>query len=224
MNHPNHTGHGSIRGWPTWGSTAWRAVLLTALVPLAFVEPSGAQGLGNGGGASISSGGDETVGTLPIVGGIHLDLPVVRGWRGDHPAFYLEGTPVELGVLIRGARGAGFATFEALDPQASQVRLAFHGDVTLVLDRELLEVLPVQTGVAVPTSFGAREMMIGWGTNPIRTMRLRSGLLLLPLPSLSADRVLDQGPLRLHAIGRNGAHSNDAVFATRETVVLRQSY
>jgi hypothetical protein len=164
------------------------------------------------------------VGTLPIVGGIHLDIPVVRGWRGDHPAFYLEGTPTELGVLIRGARGTGFATFEALDPQASHIRVAFHGDVTLVLDRELLGMLPIQTGVAVPASFGPRQMTIGWGTNPTRTMRLRSGLLLLPVPSLSADRVLDQGPLRMHAFGRNGTQSYDTVFATPETVVLRQTY
>jgi hypothetical protein len=223
MNHPIQTDHGSIRSRSTSRSTAWRAVLLTALVSLAFAGPSTAQCGGSGGGPGFTSGGDETVGTLPIVGQIHIDLPVVGGWRGNHPAFYLEGTPAELGILIRGARGAGFATYEALDPHASRIRLAFHGAVTLVLDRELLGMLRVQTGVAVPTSFDAREMTIGWGGNPTRTMRLRSGLLFLPVPSLSADGVLDQGPLRMHAIGRDGAHSDDTVFATPQTVVLRQS-
>jgi hypothetical protein len=214
----------STGGWSTLRLAAWKAVLLTTLVSLSFVGHSaGRSGGGPGGGPGVS-GGDETVGTLPIVGAIHIDLPFVRGWRGDHPAFYLEGTAAELGLMIRGARGAGFASVEVLDPRTTRLRIAFHGDVTLVLDRELVGTLSVRTGLAVPQTFGPQQATIGWGTTPIRTVRLRSGLLALPVGALSADGVLDQGPLRLHASGRDGAQCFDTVFATPQTVVLRQSY
>ena len=205
---------------------AWKAVLFTTLASVAFVDPSSARCAGGSGGngPGVSSGGDETVGTLPIVGGIHIDLPLVRGWHGNDPAFYLEGTAAELGALIRGARGAGFASVEVLDARTARLRIAFHGDVSLVLDRELTGVLPILTGLAVPGSFGPRQATIEWGTSPQRTVRLRAGWLALPVASLSANRVLDQGPLRLHATGRDGAQIFDTIFATPETVVLRQSY
>ena len=215
----------STRGWCTLRLAAWKAVLLTTLASLAFVDHSAAgAGGGTGGGPGVSGGGDETVGTLPIVGALHIDLPFVRGWRGNHPAFYLEGTAAELGLLIQGARGAGFASVEVLDPRTTRLRIAFHGDVALVLDRELVGTLSVQTGLAVPQTFGPQQATIGWGTTPIRTVRLRSGLLALPVAALSVEGVLDQGPLRLHASGRDGAQCFDTIFATPQTVVLRQSY
>jgi hypothetical protein len=172
----------------------------------------------------VSGGGDETLGTLPIVGGIRIELPCVRGWRGDRPAFYVEGTAAELGLVIQGARGAGFVSVEVVDRRTSRLRLAFHGDVTLVLDRELVGVLSLQTGLAVPREFGPVQATFGWGTNPLRTVQLRPGVLPLPVASLSADRVLDQGPLQFRALGRNGMHSSDTVYVTGETVVLRQTY
>jgi hypothetical protein len=215
----------STRGWSIVRLAARKAVLLTTLATLALVGPSAARsGGGNGGGPGVSGGGDETLGTLPIVGGIHIDLPCVRGWRGDHPAFYIEGTAAQLGLVIHGARGTGFVGVEVLDPRTSRLRLTFHGDVTLVLDRELVGVLSLPTGLAVPREFGPVEATFGWGTNPLRTVRLRPGVLPLPVASLSADRVLDQGPLQFRALGRNGAHSSDTVFVTPETVVLRQTY
>lgn len=204
---------------------AGKAVLLTTLASFAFVSPSAANA-GDGGGGNppgFVGAGDETVGTLPVVRGLHVDLPFVRGWRGDHPAFYLEGSAMELGLAIQGARGTGFVSVEVLDPKAMRLRLAFHGDVTLVLDRQRVDDLALQTGLAVPGNFGPVQATIGWGTNPPRTVRLRTGLLALPVAALSEDGVLDQGPLQLRALGRNGAHTSDTIYATSETLVLRQT-
>ncbi len=184
---------------------------MAGLVASAFADnPNGWGGSGGGGGGSGdagAAGGDETVGTLPIVGRSTIQLPLTRAWRGDHPAFYLEGTSAELSALVLGARGAGFATVQTLDAQSGRIRIAFHGDVTVVLDRELLGTLPIQTGLAVPSTFGPRLATMQWQAGTPRSVRLRTGLLPLPIASMSADGRLQIAPLDVDTAGRDGLHS-----------------
>lgn len=211
-------------GWSRSGLASCVACLLVALATIGLADHARADINDGGGDPGVASGGDETVGTLPILGGVRIELPLVRGWRGDRPAFYLEGTAAELGYVIRGARGRGFATVEVLDPQSGRVRIAFHGDVTVILDRELTGVLAVQTGLAVPEGFGPRRATLEWGSSATRTVRLHAGLLPLAVGSMSANGLLDQAPLKVRVSGQGGTVHSDAVFATPGTLILRQSY
>lgn len=211
------------------GKASWLAgcvACLTAALALTATAYAGTPG-GNdntGGDApGVSAGGDETVGTLPVVGGRQIALPVVRGWRGDHPAFYVEGYAYELNSIILGARGRGFASVEVVDLSTHRLRIAFHGDVTVVLDRQLTSSFPIQTGLAVPASFGQGQATVAWGAGTSRSVRLRTGLLPLALGSMSANGSLEQGPLQISAAGSRGRSIAAAVYATPATLVVRQS-
>jgi hypothetical protein len=219
----------SHRGRMSAGSILFTAVLLVGLVMPVLAGDGDSSGRGNGGpggdtGGPGVAGGDETVGTLPIVGRSTIQLPLTRTWRGDHPAFYLEGTTVELAAVITGARGRGFASIETLDASSGRVRIAFHCDVTVVLDRELLGVLGIQSGLAVPAAFGAEQVTMQWQTGGSRSTRLRTGLLPLAIASMSADGRLEQSPLDIRSTGSDGRHGTDRFRATPSTVILRQSY
>jgi len=209
------------------GSILFTAVLLVGLVvPALAGDPSGRGNGGPGGEGSDPgvAGGDETVGTLPIVGPSTIQLPLTRSWRGDHPAFYIEGTTAELAAVISGARGRGFASVETLDASAGRIRIAFHGDVTIVLDRELLGILGLQSGLAVPATFGAEQVTMQWQTGGSRSAHLRTGLLPLAIASMSADGRLERSPLDIRSAGRDGRHVTDRIRATASTVIIRQSY
>lgn len=183
-------------------------------------DPSG----GNGNGTQNPSvGGDETVGTLPVVGGGRIDLPFTRGWRGIEPAFYVEGSAADLTLAIRSARGRGFVSQEVLDPRTGRVRLAFHGDVFVALDRELATSLPIGFGVAVPASFGEGRIVFAWGDGPSRSARLRPGILPLPVASMSATNALDQAPVRIRTGNSAGVRTSHTVAATADLLILGQT-
>jgi hypothetical protein len=183
----------------------------------------GGSGPGGGAGNNLAAGGDETVGTLPIVGGGRIDLPLLRQWRGTSPAFVLEGQPEELALLVQGARGRGFATYEIVDPVTGRARLAFHGDVFVVLDRELASTLSIEFGVFVPAAFGSGRASLAWGTGAARQFLLRPGFLPLPLASASADHALEMAPLRIRTGNAVGVHSAHTVAAVDSHLILRQT-
>jgi hypothetical protein len=189
---------------------------------LAFLcVPVLAQG-NDGPGGAVSSGGDETVGTLPIIGG-RIKLPTISGWRGDRPAFYMQGTAEDIGATLLAARGTGYITVEVLDPAVDTFRVAFHGNVSVVLDRDLMETLPIQTGLAVPASFAPRSVIVGTGTQPSRSLALHPGLLPIAVGELSSTRALDVGPLEVRASGRATHTTTSRVYATRDALILRQT-
>jgi len=189
---------------------------------LAFLcAPVLAQG-NDGPGDAVSSGGDETVGTLPIIGG-RIKLPTISGWRGDRPAFYLQGTADDIGATLLAARGTGYITVEVLDPAVDTVRVAFHGNVSVVLDRDLMETLPIQTGLAVPASFAPRSVILGTGTQPSRSLALHPGFLPIAIGELSSTHALDVGPLEVRASGRGTHTTTSRVYATRDALILRQT-
>jgi len=193
-----------------------------ALPASAFAGESNNNGSG-GGTPGISTGGDETVGTLPVLGGRQIAMPLVRGWRGDRPAFYIEGSAADLSEILVGARGRGFVTVEVLDLHTQRLRVAFHGDATVVLDRQLTVDLPILTGLAVPSNFGPARATVAWGGRDTRSLTLRPGFLPLALNSMSASGSLDQNPLRILAAGRRGRSTSATVWASPSTLVIRQA-
>lgn len=211
------------------------ATCLFAVLP-AFATPGGGGGDGHdnqGGGNDNredppgqnppSVGGDETVGTLPLVGGGRIDLPITRHWRGIEPALYLEGSYDDLRLAIRGARGRGFVSCEVLDAARGQIRLAFHGDVVVVLDRELASALAIDIGMAVPESFGTGRARISSGDGPVRIIGLRPGILPLPVASMIGPAVQDPAPLGIRTGNADGVRTPHSIAVSGDLVILRQS-
>lgn len=175
---------------------------------------------GNGGGPAAS--GDETIGTLPAIGGGRIELPFTRGWRGATPAFSLEGTAADLSLVVLSAGGRGFVSHESVDARTGRIRLAFHGDVIVSLDRELAESLQVDLGLAVPASFGQGRMLLTWGNRPARSAPLLPGVLPLPLGSSSAMPDADLPPGRILTGNSAGIRTTHRILDAGEVLILRQ--
>ena len=167
--------------------------------------------------------GDETIGTLPAIGGGRIDLPFVRGWRGTTPAFALEGSAADLSLVIQSARGRGFVTHESIDRRTGRIRLAFHGDVLVALDRELAQTLPVDLGLAVPASFGEGRMLFTSGNRPSRSSRLLPGTLPLSLGSMSTTPGADPVPARIRTGNSTGVRTSHTVAVAGDVLILRQT-
>jgi hypothetical protein len=176
----------------------------------------------NGGGSHFSSG-DETIGTLPAMGGGRIDLPFVRGWRGVTPAFSLEGSAADLSLVVRSARGRGFVTHESVEPRTGRIRLAFHGDVLVALDRELAQSLAVDLGLAVPASFGEGRMHVTWRNGPSQSAPILPGVLPLPLGSGSATPDTVPLPARIRTGNSAGARTSHTILHGDGVLILRQT-
>ena len=216
--------HGERPGSGRFGKmlTGFAACLFAALPALAAAGDGPPGGGGGPGNPTVS--GDETVGTLPIIGGGRINLPLSRTWRGTAPAFYLEGTAADLTLAIQAARGRGFISLEVLDPQTERIRLAFHGNVSVALDRELATSLPIEYGLAVPTSFGDGRIAFALRGGSSRSAVLHPGLLPVPVSSLSATHALDGAPARIRTGNSAGIHTTVTVAATADLLILGQSY
>jgi len=177
---------------------------------------------GNGGGGHFVSG-DETIGTLPVMGGGRIDLPFTRGWRGVAPAFSLEGSAADLSIVVQSARGRGFVSHEVIDPRTGRIRLAFHGDVLVALDRELAASLPVDLAIAVPASFGEGRVLLTWGNGPSQSAPLAPGLVPLPLATMTSTPVVEQAPARIHTGNSVGVRTSHTIAATADLLILGQT-
>ena len=198
---------------------------LSAMLFVALPSAWGGHGTpgGNGGSGPVSYGGDETVGTLPVIGGGRIDLPFTTGWRGIEPAFALEGLEGDLFLAIEGARGRGFVSYEVIDAASGRIRLAFHGDVLVTLNRELATNSPIDFGLAVPASYAEGRYRIGLGQESLRNGRLRPGVLPLPVAALASTDVLEDVPLRIKTANPVGIRTAHSLSATTDLLVLRQS-
>ncbi|MFN0009518.1 MAG: hypothetical protein ACKVXR_16590 [Planctomycetota bacterium] len=214
--HAHHRRGNSGRGRFT------RALAGLAVILFATLPASGGAGTpgGNGPGGHVS--GDETIGTLPVMGGGRINLPFTRGWRGISPAFSLEGSAADLSLVIQSARGRGFVSRESIDARTGRIRLAFHGDVLVAIDRELAASLPVDLGIAVPASFGEGRMVLTWGDRPARSARLGPGILQLPLGSMSTPESLDQAPALIRTGNSAGVRTTHTLAVTGDLLILGQ--
>ena len=222
----DHQGEGG--GWGVPGrSRSFRGSLgfagRTACMLAVLCLPIAADG-GGGQGGQVSSGGDETVGTLPIIGRQGVKLRTVEGWRGTRPAFYLEGSVSDIQSSVYSARGDGYITIEFLDPSGDRIRAAFHGNVSVILDKELLETSAIQTGLAVPASFAPHAAILTPGTEATRSLRLRAGVLPLAVGELAGEHALDGHPFQLQAYGDAGRPQTTRIYSERDKLILRQSY
>jgi len=188
-------------------STSWTLLLAVAFV-LGFVFPAapaalggdtsgsggtagGGTGGGGTGGGGTAGGDDETIGTLPILGaGGQFDL--VRHFSDTRPDFYLEGAFDEILSTIVGYSGSGKVTMESRP--GGLVRLGFHGELELALDRSLLQVTGIQVGTTVPEAFRGARAQIGIAGRLGQRQTLRAGNFRLPIAALDGAGALNQYP------------------------------
>lgn len=208
------------------GRGQFDSILASVAACLFAVLPALAAG-GPGTGGEILNptvSGDETIGTLPVVGGGRIDLPFTRIWRGIEPAFYVEGTVADLTIAIQSARGRGFVSYEMLDSQTGRVRLAFHGNVLVAIDRELATNLPIDVGMAVPASFGEGRIAFTRAGIRSRIAELRPGVLPLGVASMLTTGVLDQAPVRIRTVNSAGIRTSHTLAATGDLLILGQTH
>lgn len=216
-------GVGSGRGWSETILSGMAACALTALPALAAGDTPGSAG-GPGEQGPFASGGDETLGTLPIVDSGKGTLDYLRFLRSVRPAFVLEGALDDLHNAILLAQGTGAIGVEIVDPVTGRARLTFSGDVQLTLDRMIFHDGSIAVGLAVPRGFGSGRLAILAGARaPVRTT-LRPGLMPIPLLAMESNGTLDTGALQMWTTARSGARTTHRVDATLDTLVLTQTY
>ena len=203
----------------------WSSIILGGLAAcaLAALPAIADDTVGSGGEGPLASGGDETVGTLPIVGGDKGTLEYQRFGRSIRPAVYLEGSVDDLQNVILGAHGDGYIGTE-VDPVAGLVRLTFHGNIELTLDRMIFHGGSIAVGLAVPRGFGSGSLAMFDGARaPVRTA-LRPGLTPIPVLAMESSGMLDAGALQILTAARSGIRTAHRVEAAPDSLVITQRY
>ncbi len=214
-------------------SASWTLLLVVvSVLVLGFLLPTGTRafggsvsggGTGGGttGGGATGGGDDETIGTLPIMGaGGQFDL--VRKLRDTRPDFYLEGAFDEILSTIVGYAGSGQVTLESRP--GGHVRMGFHGQLQLSLDRSLLQLTGIQIGTTVPAAFRGASAQSGLPGQFAPIPALRTGNFVLPVAALDSVGALDRVPWALAAHSRAQGGYLFHALANGAVLTLGQSY
>lgn len=194
--------------------SGWRTILLASVVLCAgFAMPSR-------GGPSGGSG--ETVGTLPGTGGGGLGMNISRVCRDSKPALYLEGPIEEIYATVVGLTGRAAITQESLGVSTQSVRLTFHGDIRLELDRLLFEQGSIQVGWTVPQAFGPARVSMLLGDRTIASGLVTARSVALPILAMHSFGGLETTPLSIVANGRHRMHSQLEVAISGDLLTLSQ--
>lgn len=197
------------------------ALVLTAL-PLAR---AGSVSGGSGSGKGNDGGTDEGVGSLPSVKGGPEAVPSLVGWlpkqAQDKPELVLEMPASLVGSAIQQAWGAGYVTIEPV-PATRNLRLYFHGHVTVVLDRQAVELGAVQAKAWMSQPFDPSSGAVEWNGRWTR-LALVSKTLALPLASLSQSGALASAPVTLLLAAHQGQSQFGFTASARgNAIVLSQ--
>jgi hypothetical protein len=193
---------------------AWSSLMLAALVLCAgFAVPS-----------SGSAGGGETVGTLPNTGGRGSGLDISRPFRDPSPAMFLQGSMQQINGMLLGWNGRAIITEEILDPSTQFVRLTFHGDFRLDLDRPAFEQGTVAIGWTAPQTLGSVRATMLLGGRTLDTGLVSERNVILPVNLMDASGGLDVAPLAIVTNGRRGLHASLDITAHGEELILTQSH
>ena len=190
-------------GTPTSaGRRPYWAFAMALVLGLWLAFPAGSLARANNGAGINRGGDDETIGTLPILGN-QGQLVLVRNLRALRPDFYLEGYYGEILATIAGFRGEARVTSELLPN--GMVRLGFHGDLELSLDRGMLQVTGIQIGSSIPEAFDGAQGWAGFPDEGIGTKGvLAAGELQLPVAALDAVGSLEQSPWSFDSLSPEG--------------------
>ena len=195
----------AIKATCSGASSRMPSLLLSAIVALG-AGAALAEGPGDG-----SSGGDPTVGTLPLTGGEGVDLDQTLTLRG--PADLVR-------AVVASADGDGGV--EVIDLGGGDAWMRFYGDVHLALDLGILRGLELAIfgGFEGGGTVYAIETAEGMGS----PFGLESGYSLdLEHGSLLTEGLLDEA-LDVHAFHRSGRRTRTQLQldATQGTLLIRQ--
>ncbi len=192
MRLPNNNPHGRL---PRLFASLTVAVAIFGCLAL------GVRSLIADGGGPAAPGGDA-IGSLPFG-----YVPPPEGFvGGQRPSIVLEAPNLAaIQALVIDAWGAGYAEFTDLGTEG--VRVELQGQVSLLLDRNLVGVLPVHFGLDVSQGFAGGLGILTQNQHVLQTQQLPAvGDLNLPLEMLSSAGVLDHGELKLHSINAARQH------------------
>ena len=194
-------------------SRHWRTATLSAIVLCAGLAVPGRGGLGGG----------ETVGTLPDTGG-RTSLDISRGFRDASPSFYLEGPLERINTMVLGWTGRAVITEQVLDAATHDVRLTFHGDLRLELDRHAFEQGFVSVGWEPPQIRGSVRATMLLGDRTLATGLVSGRNVVLPVLAMERSGGLDLAPLAVLAAGRNGLHASLEISAHGDEITFSQAH
>ena len=221
IQHTNSCGR-RLRGFLAGSARALLALGILVLPGQAFDRESisGAPPAGGSGGFVF---GDETIGTLPILGpGAPFDL--MRHLLEREACFFLEGHRLDVFGSVISAQGRTIATVHVVDLVTDTVRVTFHGRPRLVLDRGMVESGVLRLGVDVPNPFGLGAAQASLGARSMPVFPVAPGQLDLPIaPFLAAN--LDATRRMIYEFqGQAGAHTLLSLRATRNFLVVEQTH
>jgi hypothetical protein len=194
----------------------WRFAILAALAWCGgFAVPSsGSAGGGNG----------ETVGTLPDTGGGQgAAFDISRTFRDASPALYLEGRLDDISAIVLGWNGRAVITEEIMDASTHVVRLTFHGNFSIDLDRHAFQRGAVQVGWSVPRAFGPARATLLLGGRTIAAGLVEARSLTLPVLEIDSTGGLETTALSIVTSGRHGRASLD-ITASGDDLILTQQH
>ena len=192
----------------------WRSAILASLILCAgFAVPS------RGG-----AGSGETVGTLPNTGGGNTSFDISRAFRDRSPAFFLEGPIDQIYDAVLGWTGRAIITQQVIDESAHVVRLTFHGDLRLDLDRHAFEQGAITVGWTAPQTREAVRATMLYGARTLATGFVTSRNIVLPVLQMDASGGLDVAPLAILADGPQGLHASLDLIAHGDEITLSQHH
>jgi hypothetical protein len=193
---------------------AWCSFVFVALALCAgFAVPS-----------SGAAGGGETVGTLPNTGGRGSGLDISRPFRDPSPAMFLQGPIQQINGMLLGWNGRAIITEEILDPSTQIVRLTFHGDFRLDLDRLAFEQGTVAIGWTAPQTIGSVRATMLLGGRTLDTGLVSDRTVILPVFQMDASGGLDVAPLAIVTNDRQGLHASLDIVAHGDELILTQTH
>jgi hypothetical protein len=170
----------------------------------------------------VGGGNGETVGTLPNTsGGSTLDIS--RAANDSAPAMYLEGSMQAIYDAVVGLSGRSVVTAESIDAANQIVRVTFHGDLRLELDRQAFEQGSLKVGWSVPQAYGPARVTMVLGERALASGVVSGRSLGLPVQELESAGGLDLAPLQIVTSGR-GTHATLQIFSSEDRLILAQTH
>lgn len=181
----------------------------------------------SGGGASFG----EEIGSLPCTsagsyGRFDEADPATGSEVGEleAPGLALVGLPADIGAVLVDAWGPGFVRTEVVDAQGT-LRIAFHGEVTLVLDRPALEARGVRVELHVGQDFAGGHAAVEWnGRSTVPQALPALGVIEVPVSRLSEAGLLDLASVNFRAASQDGHESRVSLRASGRYLRLVQRH
>lgn len=165
--------------------------------------------------------GDETIGIMPIQGPAQA-FDLVDAFHDANACLYVQGQRFDVLSTVADCLGTGLATLDVVDDATDTIRVVFHGQTTLKLDRALVDLGLVELGIETPADFGIGVIRAKFHLRTLPEQELSSGTRAFA-PALIAATHMHQGRfLRMSAKGANSAVTSLSMRSSRYFLYVAQ--